>query len=468
MTFLLQTRTKVIGIVLLALFCFLVFFRLDTNPGFWFDEGLMAQIAKNLARSGVYGIQTEPDLFHTDIYWVTVNYPVTIPAAVSQYLFGHTIVSTRLPNALYLFGFLLCTALLIFRMYGIKAAFWVIALLVTFNPLYGNGKALLGETPGLFWIIAGLYAAYRFSETSTSRYFYMTALFFGLAVSTKPFYSLWIIAVMLLLYLLYRAGKVTGTQIILFMLLFSIPVGIWILVSLGTYVFTHPITSLSYFTNSYAVDSFVPDIAQNMLRFFTETTPLHFLLFAFAGAYAFAAVRSETRQQNIILPVCAFVLVSFIWYLKTPGWYRYFYSIHLLVIIFSVPLVLAYRPRFAPWILSCVLLVQGVYLVTHYTAYASDEVQNVARYLESVSDHGPVFVDSKPEVAYLIENSRLFQYIYINTKLQIGRPLHEIPPPAYVVTGRDTDLFESKGYTSLPYVLEREIGHYRIYKNTQS
>jgi 4-amino-4-deoxy-L-arabinose transferase-like glycosyltransferase len=66
-----------------------------------------------------------------------------------------------------------------------------LGLVATFAPLYGNGKNVLGEVPGLLFVLLFLLCVrYIESGKSTERLFLFAGLMLGLAVVTKPIFLL--------------------------------------------------------------------------------------------------------------------------------------------------------------------------------------------------------------------------------------------------------------------------------------
>ena len=86
----------------------------------------------------------------TPISHLTVGYPLIYPLALLFKIFGISILKARVLMVFFIMSLVLISYLAIKKRYGLNQSLLSIALLVTFPPLYGNGKSVLGEVPGLF------------------------------------------------------------------------------------------------------------------------------------------------------------------------------------------------------------------------------------------------------------------------------------------------------------------------------
>ena len=166
-------------IVLFSLGAFFTFYKLSESPPTWMDEGLITQTSRNLAMQGRYAIQTAPGEFISPGI-ISTSYPVTFPIALSYELFGVGILQGRIVMAFYILFFFALAYLLIRKHYGVKVALLSLSLLVTFGPVYGHGKNVLGEVPGLAWLLFGLLLFDR----------WWAGFLFGLCLVTKPIFIL--------------------------------------------------------------------------------------------------------------------------------------------------------------------------------------------------------------------------------------------------------------------------------------
>ncbi|MEK7211473.1 MAG: hypothetical protein AAB731_02480, partial [Patescibacteria group bacterium] len=96
----------IIGLLLITAAHF-SFKDLTEIPRLWFDDGLVMQLAKNIAVSGHYGIEIAPNQFTAYPYYITVGYPVILPAALAIKIFGATLWAPRFVAVLFLLGMVL-------------------------------------------------------------------------------------------------------------------------------------------------------------------------------------------------------------------------------------------------------------------------------------------------------------------------------------------------------------------------
>ena len=141
-------------IIIAILFLGILFastYKLIESPSVWYDEGIYVQIATNLANNGLVGMRFSPtEILHVSKF--TVEYPVIYPLAGVFKIFGFSILSARLLMVFFILGLAVARYFLIRKLFGPNLALLSLALLATFPPLYGNGKSVLGETPGLFFV----------------------------------------------------------------------------------------------------------------------------------------------------------------------------------------------------------------------------------------------------------------------------------------------------------------------------
>lgn len=454
--------------ILLVCVAILGLWRLETSPGFWFDEGIIAGLGRSLVYDGVYGTKIAPGEFYTPNFWITTSYTVTLPIALSLKLFGLGIWQARLIPLLYFLGFIAVAYRVTLRLFGFKYAIWATLLLATFLPLYGNGRAVLGETPGIFWLLCGVLLYTQFESRKKSSLLFFSSFCWGLAVATKPFYALLVPGYIFILYSAYKSYGITIKQSVYALIYFAMPLLVWFYFAMGLAALIDLRGTFSYFLNSYAADEFQPAILQNLRRFFTEATPIHFFI---ASVTVFIVLLSKKRRElsvsKAIIALFIFIALGFLWYLKTPGWYRYFFSIHLIALLLFPRALYILLPRLAPLALSALVGVQVIYLFSHYNRFYSNEPTEVKNYLgERMDDTTVVFVASRPEIAFLLERGRIYQRVFISSRLAVGRDIVLQKEADYIVAGRDDGRFigEHQEVLSRAYSIDAEIGHYRIYR----
>lgn len=466
---------------LLAVFVLSVsLYHFTTSPGFWFDEGIIAQVSNNIALRGIYGIQTAPDVFYTENFWITTGYTLVFPVALFLKIFGVSVWAARIAPFLYLIGFVIVSYFFVKAMYGFRMAAFASLLVATFNPLYGNGKAVLGEIPGLFWLVLGGLFFLYFEKSKKKPFLFAAALAWGMCVSTKPYYALFIpSAVFLALYLLFWQKSISYRTFFLSAGTFAAPVILWLFFALGLSATGDSVRILLYFLNSYGAASFEP--LRNLFRFVSESTPAHFTILSVTIIAAWLIQRRREASSPLFYAFFIFIALSFLWYLKTPGWYRYFFSVHVLVLLLFPAAADAVASRIAVWArmpnagralgitaVGALILFQAGFLLFHYDDFYGADALAVGDYLKAVlPPSASVFVVSKPELAFLIDGANIYQYIYINPNLAIGENRLVTMPVDFIVGGISGDPFieENRFVIGMQYERLRTFGHYAVYKN---
>ena len=149
-----QNKWLILGLIL-AVTGAIIFNDFLIKPTIWSDESLVIQLGRNLAEKGIVQIAVSPDGFSSNRQYYTSSVGWILPAslAVVFKIFGVSFFNTRLLMSFYLLGFITVVFLLVRQIYGLKTAVLSSLLLVSFAPLYGNGKSALGEVPAMFWLL---------------------------------------------------------------------------------------------------------------------------------------------------------------------------------------------------------------------------------------------------------------------------------------------------------------------------
>lgn len=178
---------------------FLLLYNLTDYPKTWFDEGSHLHVPKALVTLGVYADYSSEGLRH---YGPTIGVGPTVmlPIAGVFQAAGIGLLQARLVMVLYLAAALALMFLLARRLLGVRAAWVVIALLLT-SPaidMVDYGRQVLGETPGLAFMAAGFLL--WFARWRRARWWELTlvGVLLGLSVVTKYQYLLVLGATLLL------------------------------------------------------------------------------------------------------------------------------------------------------------------------------------------------------------------------------------------------------------------------------
>lgn len=464
------------NLILTFLFIILILFgtwHLPQSPVTWFDEGINLGIAKSLVTKNVFSLETAPGEFvKTRQFLITSNYPALLPVALSLKIFGFNLTAARLPMVLFLILFDVAAYLLIKKLYSKEAAIMSVALIVSFTPFYGNGKNVLGEIPGLFYFLCALLLL---PEEFNFKKLFLAGLFVGLSAATKPFFLIAPVAILIgellrplggLASKLKRIGALAAGGVV--------PMIAWLYTILPEFSFAGAKSAIFYYSNSYASADIGQLIFQNFMRFFTESTPIHFLvLFAVSAVFFFWKKKRGEGIKEIEIALAAFILLTLAFYLKTPGWYRYFFPAHMILfLIFPAALISLFNKKTAVVAIAFLFLFQFTYTISQRNSslYNSDEAIVFSEYVEeNTSKDAKVFVVNAPSIAFLLNNRQVYQYLQVNPELFFGRDSLEQSGQLYpyVITQGDLESLKFIGLTKTlnsQYRLEKEIGHYALYR----
>lgn len=469
-----RSPSNIITAVLFAVLLFIALWQLPKSPATWFDEGINLGIAKSLAEKGVFSLEIAPDTFVEDRqFLITTNFSVLLPVALSLKLFGNSLFAARAPMVLFLLLFALAAFLLVKRLYSKEAAVMSLALIVTFLPLYGNGKNVLGEVPGLFFFLCALLLLP--TEWNFKRLFF-AGLCAGLAAATKPFFLIVPVALFITEVIMHRKTGMFWKRMGVLTLGAVLPLLAWLCTILPSFSLESIRTTFFYYGNSYASADIGHLIFSNILRFLTESTPLHFsLLFLTAAAFLFVKRKRGERitETEVILGI--FTLLTLAFYLKTPGWYRYFFPAHvLLFLIFPAALSNIFNKKTAVLCVTLLFIIQGAMLVSkrHDSLYYSDEA---VRFSELVVQRTPPGADilllNAPSTAFLLSGRESYQYLQINDERHIGYASLAFvagQPFPYIVVSEplpETAIADLRETLERDYTLVDTIGHLSLYRH---
>ncbi|MCB0115764.1 MAG: glycosyltransferase family 39 protein [Caldilineaceae bacterium] len=189
-------RAGQLGWAALALFsvavvAFLAFYNLTDYPRTWFDEGSHLHVPKALVTMGVYADYSSEGLRHFGPT-IGVGPTVMLPIAAAFELFGIGLMQARLVIVIYM----LAAIAVLFRLsltFGDRRFAWIATALVVTSQgvsLVYYGRQVLGEVPGLLFLLGGLVLWFAAGERAGYAKLSLIGLLFGLAVVTKNQYLL--------------------------------------------------------------------------------------------------------------------------------------------------------------------------------------------------------------------------------------------------------------------------------------
>lgn len=401
------------------------FSHLTETPPTWMDEGIITQVARSVATDDYYGIQVAPEEF-VSAGFVSTSYPVVLPIAQAFRLWGTDLAVARFVMVVYLALFLLVSYALIARIAGFLTGLLSLILLATFAPVYGHGINVLGEIPGLFFFIWGLYALDTSRTSDRFTYWVGMAFFsFGLFVATKPIFILVLPALLigLFIHMRGRSQKVRVISVATVALLVPIIFWVWIQFS-GESVSQ----MLSIYSNPHSNTLFIA-IVENLRRIGTEVQPT-FMVGLFAVWLLSGMARWWRDEEITVSEIIAFIFSSLVLlaYVRTMGYYRYFFPAQVFGLLF-LPIALGTFLRTAR---GKMLLLASVIVLASFNLYAtlfdswvadhrfSTRAAVLREFFSQQDVKTTYFIYQAPEVVPFIPSSQFWQFFNVTKTIRIG------------------------------------------------
>ncbi|HUQ30354.1 MAG TPA: glycosyltransferase family 39 protein [Candidatus Paceibacterota bacterium] len=422
----LTTIQKVLLLGLTGAAVFFATYHLTESPPFTFDEGWYFQTAANLVTANVEGIQLAPgDIEHVSTF-VTVGYPLIYPLALWFKLFGISVLSARSLMVLFILLFLITSYVLARKLCGVATALAALALLATFPPLYGNGKPVLGEVPGLLYLVLSLLCLYQARTHTLHKTFWiiLTGISVGLCIVTKPLFLIMAPALLAGVYGEWKKNIFTLRDIGIGFLSTLAPIAAWVVVQFrSSDSFS---TVLSYYANPYNTQ-LSTTILHNLGGLFSDVNTLYTVGIAFVWAAALWVRR--TAQEDIPSEeriAFVFAMLVILAYLRTGGFYRYLFPAQAVMLIFfphALMRISMFAHSFFPRLQSRLVAMSfitllgmlGSYQVLFHSwvaeAYTSQKTAFWESYLSEVSTTTSIFFYNAPEVAAFAPHRNYYQYI---------------------------------------------------------
>lgn len=323
-----QKRSALILVLILVFFAAISFMNLTEFPLTWYDEGSHLHVPKALIKYGEYAdISSEGVRYYGPTQGIGPT--VIIPIAFAFKLFGIGLLQARVVMVLYMIAAIFAFYKLA-RQFG-NMTFAVIALLLVLSSrgvsFIEYGRQVLGEVPGIFFIILGLSFWFVNWGRHHTRTLVLIGVLFGFGIITKYQYLLiflpWIFSIWLLNVLYYKT-----TSHRTFIIPGVVATFCFILWQLLSLVYLGPATigeNLRLLSEASAGAAFVfsPNL---MIRGIKELLSLKvymgaMLPFLFYGAFV-SLPRDERGQKWGV--VFVLVAINLIWYIfASISWLRY-------------------------------------------------------------------------------------------------------------------------------------------------
>ncbi len=419
----LRLRSWIAAALILAT-VFFAFFRLTESPSVWYDEGLYIQMADHISQGEPSGFQTAPGKIE-NVSKVSVGYPLTYPIALLFRIFGYDIATARVFMAACIILLVIFSYLLARRSFAAGAALFSLALVSMFPPLYGNGKSVLGEVPGILYLVISLYALNR--GLKGSRFALVLAgVFAGLSAVTKPIFILIVPAFVIALFVARKSHGLRAKDILVAIISAAAPVLVWIVTQFGMGDSFREI--VGFYANPQPGQGILATLGSNLAHIFSDFGLLYLVIVMAVWIISFIVRRKSSRAIGLVEAMAfTFSLLIVLAYLRTAGYNRYLFPAQMISLI--------YFPEAISWVFSrareklrlsplfqstlvplgvLLLFVAGIYQLMFNSwvadSYSSHKTEFWQEYFTSHDLQNVLFYDV-PEVAIFARNPEFYQYI---------------------------------------------------------
>ncbi|MCI0553444.1 MAG: glycosyltransferase family 39 protein [Anaerolineae bacterium] len=317
--------TMLVGVLLVYFFAF---HNLTRFPSPWFDEGSHLHVPKTLVRYGEYAdISSEGFRYYGPT--IGVGPTVMLPIAAVFKLFGIGLLQARLVMAFYLLAAIYAFYLLTENLAGKAIASIALILMLSSRGVLflEYGRQLLGEVPGFFFLMLGLYLWFSKWNESESKRLALVGLLLGLAMITKYQYLLFIAPTLIISWALdvfyyktssHRNFLVPG-------IVAAVSFGIWqliMLLYLGPDTVAENLALLRASAEGTAFNFNPTQLGVNVETLSARSVYLEALLPALIYGFFISIPRTRDAQKRSV--IFLLVILNLIWFVAfSIGWIRY-------------------------------------------------------------------------------------------------------------------------------------------------
>src|SRR3989344_312974 len=441
-----------LGVLLLLALCFSFsspFFSFSRDgvanalvgtPKLWLEGGSVVEAARGFLDLGRFDAVVAPNVLLGKPYYVnTPGFPVAASLAAMFKLFGVGVLQVRIVALLWLLAAVVVMCVVWKSFFGARAAFLGTLLVVTFASFYGAGKTMSGEVPGFLWMLLSLFSLYK------KQNFGWGGFFAALSLVTKPSMFLFLAPVLALEFALYERpfwrSAVRAA-------LGALPViVVWLFVMFPNIASPDSWQgAATIYQNHYPEPAALASLS-GFLGAVLHPTFIYFMLFfsvlivaRFCGRFV---TSSEVRLVNAALLYGA---VALIYFLRSPGWFRYLLGLSLLLLLF-VPVLL---DRLIPWVRQVwrdgALYLLAIFQIAVFFFFSNIrsglEVPALAQYLDEriLQESGvTVGVVDAVQVSAFVPSDKKFSIIHCGGDCVFGRhPLsYGGESPTYVLVPKN-------------------------------
>ena len=330
---------------------------LITKPKLWYDEGLSVELAKNFFLYGKLDAMQAPGVFSGNPYLIGGSgYPLTVPLAGFFYFFGLGPEQARVYMILWIIAVIFTVFFVARKFFGSSSALFSVLLVSTFAPFYGTGRTVLGDIPGFFFLLWGVYFLMnkKNRETAAFQNHILAGLFFGIALSSKPSVYMLLLPALFFYFLIFerenfwrKAGQLTiGVIPPLFLWLFFILPDLFSKASW--------LSAIGLYLNPYAEyqnsSSPILNIYNNLSNVIFDSTLFYLFGMFFIVFLAFFRGKSRNFYAKESFYFAQFLIIYgvlvLIYFLKSPGWFRYLLPLQIIIFILFFPALIIIFQRF--------------------------------------------------------------------------------------------------------------------------
>jgi len=453
---------------------FLSSYRLFSSPETWMDEGLIIQSAIGLLSTGKAALPIAPGIFEP-AWYITTGLPVTMPLAAVFAVFGVSLEGARMVMLAYLCALFAALWLFIRKAVHRPVQWASFFLLILFAPLYGNGRNVLGEIPGLFFLLCTMWLL-TLHGPLTQRRAVGIGLFAGLAVATKPIFILLVPALLISFWL--RRDELYLWRVWWYGVMgFCVPLLLWIYFQFGD---VSLLRVFQVYANPHDASPAAAILA-NLKRLVTEAQPFYFgaTILLWLVSYGVRKRRGESVlvTEEVLLFFSLFVAAA---YLRTVGFYRYFFLGEVFSVLY-LPSSLWYlmradrtlRARYAVYAIIALMLLSHGYTTffRSWTAthYDSQRTALLEKYFAAQPVHESLFIYQAPELVTFAWGHPFYQYVRITPSIEAGADnlgLLRDKSVGRVVTSLDTYVAQ-KDDVLAAYERDESVGNYVVLSRKQ-
>ncbi|HEX7724162.1 MAG TPA: glycosyltransferase [Candidatus Paceibacterota bacterium] len=335
---------RYLALVLVLATVFFATYKLSESPSVWYDEGLYSQVAAHISAGETAGFQTSPDKIET-ISKLSVGYPLTYPVALFYKLFGTNVPAARSFMAITIIALVLAAYSLAMNSFAPGVALFSIALVSMFPPLYGNGKSVLGEVPGVLYLVLSYLCLQKVVRrvtispdgakpvTRVGLGLILSGLFLGLSAVTKPIFIVAAPASLLALIIAVRRGQVSLKGLWVWLVSAIVPGLVWIVTQFHAGDTIRDV--IGFYSNPQPGHSLFSLIVSNLHHIVTEVGLLYVAV-TMAVWIISIVVRMRMRRRIGTVEIGAFTFCLLICaaYLRTVGYNRYVFPAQIISLIY--------------------------------------------------------------------------------------------------------------------------------------